>query len=359
MRSIIAASFAILVLAVSGVRADEFSLLTWNVAGNRVNDWTTNSVQVQAIGAVLQALDPDIVTFNEIPYKHSTEMTNFVTAFMPEHELAMNSGTDGFIRSAILSRFPILNSQRHLARTNLTWFGIDANFSRDLFETEIEVPGFDDPVHIFTTHLKALGDSTSSQRRGAEGLAISNFFTTVFQPARPERLYVLAGDMNEDVDEPYSNSLDPLNRIANETTGLHLTRPVDPMTGDARTWSARDRLTIRFDYILPCTALSTNIQSSFVHSSDLTATASDHLPIMMTFHDPDDVSEPNLAISKNDDLVNLRWSTLEDSINRLESSPNLKEWNIVEDELLSTSGTIDYSSTTTAERLFFRLTQTR
>jgi hypothetical protein len=44
-----------------------FTLMTWNVSGNGASDWTTNAVQVQSIGRQVAALNPDIITFNEIP----------------------------------------------------------------------------------------------------------------------------------------------------------------------------------------------------------------------------------------------------------------------------------------------------
>src|SRR5439155_4036767 len=86
-----------------------FSLLTYNVKGNGSSDWSTNAPQVQAIGRQLMHLNPDIITFNEIPYTNAWQMTNWVAAFLPGYFLATNSVGDGFIRSVIASRFPILS----------------------------------------------------------------------------------------------------------------------------------------------------------------------------------------------------------------------------------------------------------
>ena len=61
--------------------APGFSLVTYNVKGNGASDWSTNAPQVRAIARELQFLNPDIITFNEIPYDLSYEMTNFVAAF--------------------------------------------------------------------------------------------------------------------------------------------------------------------------------------------------------------------------------------------------------------------------------------
>src|SRR5439155_16926032 len=70
-----------------------FSLLTYNVKGNGETNWTTNSTHVQAIGRVVQYLNPDIITFNEIPNSYYYEMANFVLAYLPGYYLGTNSGT--------------------------------------------------------------------------------------------------------------------------------------------------------------------------------------------------------------------------------------------------------------------------
>src|SRR5436309_15675445 len=91
-----------------------------------------------------------------------------------------NSGTDNFIRSVILSRFPITRSQSWLDGSSLSSFGYSGNFTRDLFEAEITVPNFTQPLHVFTTHLKALSDVDSAAKRAAEASAVSNFFVAGF-----------------------------------------------------------------------------------------------------------------------------------------------------------------------------------
>jgi hypothetical protein len=103
--------------------APGFSLVTYNVKGNGASDWSTNAPQVRAIARQLQFLNPDIITFNEIPFDLSYEMTNFVAAFLPGYSLAQSPNGDGFIRSSITSRFPIARSQSWLAHVDLKVFG--------------------------------------------------------------------------------------------------------------------------------------------------------------------------------------------------------------------------------------------
>jgi hypothetical protein len=75
--------WACLILLAAGclvVRA-QITLLTYNVEGNGATNWSTNAPQVQAIGRELVYLNPDIITFNEIPSPYLWQMTNWVKAF--------------------------------------------------------------------------------------------------------------------------------------------------------------------------------------------------------------------------------------------------------------------------------------
>jgi endonuclease/exonuclease/phosphatase family metal-dependent hydrolase len=280
--------------------AHAFSVLNWNVNGNGAPDWSTNAAQVRAIGRIVRHLDADLITLQEIPQDQSAQVVEFVRAFLPGYHWATNSGTDGHIRSVILSRYPIRRSQSWLDGAPLAPFGYDGAFTRDLFEAEIEVPGFRAPVHVFTTHLKNGSDLRSATRRGAEAGAISNFFVHLFLPAHPDALYLLTGDLNEDVARPGQNSHDAIPRLANNATGLRLTRPVNPLTGSERTWSSRmDFLVVRYDYILPSTTLYARLARSEVFQSSRLdppppplrpgddALASDHLPVLMVFRGAD------------------------------------------------------------------------
>ena len=180
-----------------------FSLLQYNTHGNDVADWSTNSQQVQAIGRQLLYLKPDIATLNEIPYTNTYQMANWVRAFLPGYYLATNSATDGYIRSAIASRFPIIRSKSWLHSSNLDPYGYtNSNFTRDLFEAVIAVPGFPQPLHVFAVHLKAGQDATSTAKRAAEASAISNFFVTAYLTTNSLQPYVVSGDMNEDIVRP-------------------------------------------------------------------------------------------------------------------------------------------------------------
>jgi len=347
--------------------ARALTLLTYNVAGNGAADWSTNAPQVQAIGRQMQYLQPDVITFNEIPFRLSYEMTNFVSAFLPGYHLARDSGTDGFIRSVIVSRFPIARSQKWLDGVELDEFGVDARFARDLYEAEINVPDFQEPLHVFTTHLKALSDSTSAARRGAEASAISNFFVTVFLPAYGHRPYVLTGDLNEDVDKPPSSSQQPFARILNGATGLRLATPTNSFSGSERTYSSRASLTARFDYILPGGLLYSNILGGQVFSTDVLAplpgdlertdseTASDHLPVLIEFRNPYDEPIRLQTMTLSDQQIAIFWQSRVGRRYRVDGTDDFSRWATVVPVLLAEESTVSWRFPLEQRAGFFRV----
>lgn len=350
-----------------------FSVMHYNVGGNGAANWSTNSSQVRAIGRQMQYLQPDIVTFNEIPFAYTWEMTNFVAAFLSGYYLATNSGTDGYIRSVVASKFPILSSQKWLDGVSLAAFGYNGTFTRDLFQARVAVPGLTNPLSVFTAHLKATTSSpqNDANRRAAEAGAISNFFVTSFLTGPDaQNPYLLTGDLNEDVSRPdtnrYSSGL-PIQRLVSGPTGLRLTTPRNPYSQSDLTLSIRSTLNVRFDYILPCGSLYSNLASSQVFRTDLLpalpapllggdcATASDHLPVMMSFN----VTPPAqpfrmLALVRTNDLVTVSWQSTPGGIYRLEASSNLITWTPLAASLVATASQFSLSTNLHHPALYFR-----
>jgi endonuclease/exonuclease/phosphatase family metal-dependent hydrolase len=318
-------------------------------------------------------LQPDIITFNEIPLAYTWEMTNFVAAFLPGYHLATNSGTDGYIRSAVASRFPILSSQKWLDGVSLTAFGYSGSFTRDLFQARVAVPGLANPLSVFTTHLKATTSSpqNDANRRAAEAGAISNFFVTTYLTGPDAQTpYLLTGDLNEDVFRPdtnrYSSGL-PVQRLVSGPTGLRLTTPRNPYSESDLTLSIRSTLNVRFDYILPCGSLYSNLASSQVFRTDLlpalpapllggdSATSSDHLPVMMSFN----LATPPqpfqmLALVRTNNQVTVSWQSTPGGIYRLETSSNLITWTTLASSLVATASQFSLSTNLQNPALFFR-----
>ena len=345
--------------------AHAFSLLTYNVAGNGTTNWSTNTAQAQAVGRQLQFLNPDIITFNEIPRTNLWEMANWVKAFMPGFHLATNSAGDGFINNCIASRFPIVRSKSWLHSSNLDPFGYtNSNFTRDLFEAEIDAPGFAQHVHVFVAHLKAYSDADSAAKRAAEASAISNFFVTNVVAAFSTRAYVLCGDMNEDVASPPSNSGHPIERLVNSATRLQLITPTNPITGKEDTYSSASP-SERIDYILPGTTLASLLATSFVFRSSLLAptpvglqktddkTASDHLPVFAAFigNDP----PLRLISTVSNQAVRLSWNSTTQRIYAVEYSTNLVSWKPLVTNLLAGSTNLAWSNNSGAALQFYRV----
>ncbi|MBP9900660.1 MAG: immunoglobulin domain-containing protein [Verrucomicrobia bacterium] len=348
-----------------------FSLLTYNTHGNFISDWTTNSPQVQAIGRQVQYLDPDIITFQEIPLTNSgwTHMPEFVTAFRPGYHLATNSGSDGFIRSVILSRYPIARSASWLDAASLTNFGYNGRFTRDLFEAQIAVPGFPQPLHVFTTHLKSGQGTDDSARRAAEASAISNFLAHGFLTTNGLHPYVLTGDMNEDIARPPGSHPQSLERLTSVPTGLQLATPENPFTGNEMTFSIRDGggLSKRYDYILPNPLLFGSRAGGQVFRTDWlpnppppllasdSVTASDHLPVLMTFNNPYAQPFHLVSLTRSNQTVTLKWETVAGQPYRVEDSTNLTKWNALASHLVATSNSCIFATNLTDIGRYFRI----
>lgn len=344
------------------------SVLCYNILGHSATNWSLNLPQVQAIGRQLSYLQPDILGLQEIPETYYTEMTNFIAAYLPGYHLVIGVRTDGGERSGVVTRFPIMRFQSWLARSDLAAFGYNGVFTRDLFEAQISVPGFAQPLHFFTTHLKAHPDEDSSVRRAAEARAISNFFVKAFLTTNALRPYVLVGDMNEDINRPRTYEQGAIQTLTGEPTGLRLTTPRNPVTNDERTWSIQNAsLTIRFDYILPGELLYTNALGSQVFRSDRvspltpplqfsdSATASDHLPIQMVFSNPYDAPYFIRSFSINNSLATIRWQSVPGGRYRVESSVNLIDWVTVVPNVLAQGGEQDTIVNVTSMQRFFRI----
>ena len=347
------------------------TLMTYNVKGNGVTDWSTNAAQVQAIGRQLIYLKPDVITFNEIPRTNVWQMANWVIAFMPGYFLATNSGNDGFINCVIASRHPINRSQSWLDSADLKPFGytntgssVADNFTRDLFEAEIKVPNWPLPLHVFTTHLKssASGYTDAAAKRAAEAAAITNFFATNFFVLYPTHPFTLSGDMNE----ADTNTL-ALQRLLSAPTTLRLQNPTNPFSGSINTYSS-DSPSSRIDYIFPCALLGSNILSRQVFRTDtLTPTptnllkydstnASDHLPVLTTFANPFNTPYKFTSFTRTNQSVTLKWEAQTNRFFTVEASTNLLQWAALANNLFATGTNATFTTNNVSDQLkFFRL----
>jgi len=361
-------------LSVWCASAPSFSFLTYNANGNGQTNWSTNMWHVRAIGRQVQYLNPDIITFQEIPVTNNctAQMADFVAAYRPGYYLVTNSADDGFIRSAILSRYPIIASRSWLHGVYLGPYGYtnaspSPYFSRDLFEAQIAVPGFPQPLHVFTVHLKSGQAGPESSKRTAEAGAVSNFFATVYLPTNGLQPYVLSGDLNEDILRPPDSNPQSIQCLISAPTGLQLITPVNPFTDSELTISIRDGLTRRYDYILPCPMLFSNIVSSQVFRTDLLTplppnlfsyddtTASDHLPVFMVFANPFNTPFRLLSIGRTNQIVSLKWESTSNRQYHVEVSSNLTAWTPLVTNLAATGADFTFSTNVPGNVKFFRV----
>jgi endonuclease/exonuclease/phosphatase family metal-dependent hydrolase len=267
-----------------------------------------------------------------------------------------------------VSRHPIVRSKSWLDNADLSPYGYtSADFTRDLFEAEIDVPGFEQHLHVFVAHLKAAADADSSARRAAEASAISNFFVRGFLTTNVTHPYVLSGDLNEDVARPPSTSGNPIARLVNAATGLQLTTPTNPVSHGEFTFSIRGTLNRRIDYILPGALLASNIAASQVFRTDVLSPmpaglqsldsrmASDHLPVLMVFNNPYDTPFRVTSFTRTNDSVELIWQSAAQRQYTVEASSNLVAWTTLATNLTASATNVVWSGPAADAVQFFRV----
>ncbi len=344
-----------LAAAASGV-AEAFTFLCWNTGGNGATDWSTNAPQVQAIGRILSHLRPDVISLQEIPFPHTGQLTNWLRAWLSGYQLATNSGTDGYLRSAVFSRHPIRRSTKWLDGARLEAWGYAGTFTRDLFEVELSIPGWAEPVHVFTVHFKSGSREEDLRRRSAEAAAVSNHLVTVFLPAHPGRPYLLAGDLNEDVLAPPAGSLKPVGRLVNPATGLRLLSPRAPGSTSEKTWSTRGPgLWYRYDYVLPGGLLFSNVVRAEVFRTatlqplppqlnrDDEVVASDHLPLWVEFGLPAPPPFRIVRVLHEPGRLTLAWEAHPTRVYALEVSEDTRAWQPVAEGLSTTAEVLTHT----------------
>jgi hypothetical protein len=179
---------------------------------------------------------------------------------------------------------------------------------------------------------------------------------------------VLSGDLNEDIDDPPPSHPQSIQRLANPATDLRLTTPLNPFSGTNLTFSIQAaNLSRRYDYIMPCGLLFSNITSSQVFQSDLLPsppppllgdddkTASDHLPVVMVFGNPYSKAFRLTSIDRSNQALTLKWQSVPGQRFALQASSNLNTWAVFAQNLLATGATFTFSTNLTASPQFFRV----
>jgi endonuclease/exonuclease/phosphatase family metal-dependent hydrolase len=296
----------VLVVAVSfwlasGLPATEISLMTWNIDRAIGSGTNVDNEAALAVARIVDFLQPDVLFLNEVLSRSNNvpqpvanvnqALQNWVIANVPYLATStfftvVATNTDGFIRNAIVSRYPIV------AVTNYN------DGLRGLLSGIVNIPGTTNDVGVFLAHLKASSDLISSSQRQAQ----ANFDANIIRNwlASTNLLAVFAGDFNEDEGNPqFPLGTDlgiglyaPIS--TNLSAGLFNFNPFDTNSpGSNQTISIRGTLSRRFDYILPATGRFDSIDGFVFNSftwyalgilppglnSNDSRIASDHLPV--------------------------------------------------------------------------------
>jgi hypothetical protein len=154
-------------------------------------------------------------------------------------------------------------------------------------------------------------------------------------------------------------------------TGLRLTTPTniyDLSVSNDMTESIRaTRLTVRFDYIMPCALMFSNIAGSQVFRTDKLfpvppnlfsnddKIASDHLPVLMMFNNPFYKPFNTTSFLRSGTNVSLNWQSVPGQTYRVEASTNLTAWTTLATNLMATNYSGTFTTNSTSGVNFFRV----
>ena len=85
------------------------------------------------------------------------------------------------------------------------------------------------------------------------------------------------------------------------------------------------------------------------------ATASDHLPVLMSFNNPYDRPFRLLAVTRTNLAVTLRWETVPGQPYRVETSTNLTTWDALASNLVATSNSYTFGTNLNDAARYFRV----
>jgi hypothetical protein len=173
--------------------------------------------------------------------------------------------------------------------------------------------------------------------------------------------------MNEDIQRPPASDPQSIERFISGPVGLQLTTPFNPTNREDFTISIQATLDRRYDYILPNALLWSNAVSSQVFRTDLLnpvppgllsdddVTASDHLPVLMTFGNPYVKPFRLLSIARSNQSISLTWQSVPGQIYRVENSSNLLVWSTLASNLTAVGSSYTFTTNSVLSQQFFRV----
>jgi hypothetical protein len=89
------------------------------------------------------------------------------------------------------------------------------------------------------------------------------------------------------------------------------------------------------------------------------ATAADHLPVMLTFRNPYNVPMAIRSLTVSNEIATLHWTTLRGERYRVESSVDLAAWQSAVANLVATTNELSVQVPAAGASQFFRLARER
>ncbi len=199
----------------------------------------------QACARIVNYYEPDVLIINELEGSSTTGATNslklWCSNYLPylgtitDSKIYVSPISDGYIRNAIVSKYPIINRISYPMPP------------RDLLVGTIDIPG-DPNVRVFGAHFKAGTSCTTRQSNAA--FTRDTILDWSYSLSNADIPYLACGDFNEDETNPIctiTSSYHPISTVLEAYLSDYT--PTDGY-GSAKTWSSSSP-SVRFDYILP------------------------------------------------------------------------------------------------------------
>ncbi len=288
----------LLLLALSGLRAETLTLATYNVENygpaDRVTedgyhrDYPKPESEKRALRAVIVALNADVLALEEMgSAAYLDELRRDLKGTGLDYPYAVLLDADDADRHvALLSKRPLKSVVKH---TDLafTYFGEKTKVKRGLLEVTIAATGGD--VTIFAVHLKSrisdrADDPLSATRRASEAVAVRDRVLRRF-PEPANEHFVLLGDCND------GKTSRPLEALAKRgKTEIANILPVADSRGE--TWThyyQKEETYTHVDQVLVSAALRAFVRGATarVYDGPGVREASDHRPVSVVLDLPE------------------------------------------------------------------------
>jgi endonuclease/exonuclease/phosphatase family metal-dependent hydrolase len=284
-------------------QATDIRVVSWNVQGNLIADGGADA----AFARVLNALDPDVIVFEEISSNAvENALAGWLNSSIGNGPWQTFGGISTGVRTVIASRFPMTMQQADTT---------PASSTRGVTMALINLPSgtYDTDIYLMGVHLKCCGGTSEEESRQRSADAIAKWCGDIRTPGGSINLatntpVIVIGDMNLVGGTQPATTMLTGDIIDNGTFGADIKGdwdvsnltdliPRDPNTNDADTWpstsspsSRLDRsyftdsvLVVPNDFVLNTNTMSAAQRAAAgLNANDTSESATaDHLPIAM------------------------------------------------------------------------------